>query len=149
LSLWTQDFLHDVVPACKELGITFVPYSPLGRGFLTGEIKSFEDLAPDDWRRNNPRFQGENFDLNMRIVEAVKAVAERHDAKPGQIALAWVLSLGEHIVPIPGTKRLKYLAENLAGSEITLTSQDLAELSAVEPPSGLRYPELAMAFVAG
>ncbi len=149
LSLWTQDFLHDVVPACKELGITFVPYSPLGRGFLTGEIKTFEDLAPDDWRRNNPRFQGENFDLNLRIVDAVKKVADRHSAKPGQIALAWVLSLGDHIIPIPGTKRLKYLAENLAASEIALTAEDLKELSAIEPPTGLRYPELAMALVAG
>ncbi len=149
LSLWTQDFLHDVVLACKELGITFVPYSPLGRGFLTGEIKTFEDLAPDDWRRNNPRFQGENFDLNLRIVDAVKKVADRHSAKPGQIALAWVLSLGDHIIPIPGTKRLKYLAENLAASEIALTAEDLKELSAIEPPTGLRYPELAMALVAG
>jgi len=148
-SLWTRDFEHDVVPACKELGIAFVPYSPLGRGFLTGEIKKFEDLAADDWRRHNPRFIGENFDLNLRIVEAVTAVADRHQVKPGQIALAWVLAQGEHLVPIPGTKRLKYLEENIAASEIALTEQDLADLNAIQPPTGLRYPEASMALVAG
>ena len=147
-SLWTRDFEGDVLPATKELGIAFVPYSPLGRGFLTGEIKTFEDLAPDDWRRNNPRFQGENFDLNFRIVDAVAAVAERHKAKLGQIALAWVLAQGEHVIPIPGTKRLKYLEENVAAAGITLTPEDLSELSAIQPPIGLRYPEATMALVA-
>ena len=147
-SLWTQDFLAEEVPVCKELGITFVPYSPLGRGFLTGEIKKFEDLAADDWRRNNPRFQGENFDLNFRIVDIVKAVAERRQVKVGQVALAWVLAQGEHIVPIPGTKRLKYLEEN-AAAELILTDEDLADLTAIQPPTGLRYPPVAMAFVAG
>ena len=147
-SLWTQDFLAEEVPVCKELGITFVPYSPLGRGFLTGEIKKFEDLAADDWRRNNPRFQGENFDLNFRIVDIVKAVAERRQVKVGQVALAWVLAQGEHIVPIPGTKRLKYWEETAAAAELIVT-EDLADLTAIQPPTGLRYPPVAMAFVAG
>ena len=147
-SLWTQDFLAEELPTCKELGIAFVPYSPLGRGFLTGEIKKFEDLAADDWRRNNPRFQGENFDLNFRIVDAVKAVAERHQAKVGQVALAWVLAQGDHVIPIPGTKRLKYLEENAASADLNLTAEDLAELAQIQPPTGLRYPAFAMAFVA-
>jgi aryl-alcohol dehydrogenase-like predicted oxidoreductase len=146
-SLWTRDFEHDVIPACKELGIAFVPYSPLGRGFLTGEIKKFEDLAEDDWRRTNPRFQGANFDVNLGIVDVVKEVADRHQVKPGQAALAWVLAQGEHLVPIPGTKRVKYLEENAASSELVLTAQDLADLSAVEEAAGLRYPAASMATV--
>jgi aryl-alcohol dehydrogenase-like predicted oxidoreductase len=147
-SLWTRDYEHDVIPACKELRIAFVPYSPLGRGFLTGEIKSIDDLQPDDWRRNNPRFQGANFEVNLGIVEVVKSVAERHRIKPGQVALAWVLAQGEHLVPIPGTKRIKYLEENVASSEVVLSSHDLAELSAIEPPEGTRYPQAFMAMVA-
>jgi aryl-alcohol dehydrogenase-like predicted oxidoreductase len=143
-SLWTRDYENDVIPACKELGVAFVPYSPLGRGFLTGQIKTIDDLAPDDWRRNNPRFQGENFDLNMRIVDVVKAVAERRQAKPSQIALAWVLAQGDHLVPIPGTKRVKYLEENIESAEIELTTQDLEELGAVVAPSGTRYAEAYM-----
>jgi aryl-alcohol dehydrogenase-like predicted oxidoreductase len=148
-SLWTRDFEHDVVPACKELGITFVPYSPLGRGFLTGEIKKYEDLAADDWRRMNPRFMGENFDLNLRMVDVVRTVAERHQVKPGQVALAWVLAQGDHLIPIPGTKRLKYLEENVESSELLLTQKDLSELSALAPPTGDRYPAASMAVVAG
>lgn len=148
-SLWTRDFEHDVIPACKELGIAFVPYSPLGRGYLTGEIKTIDDLAADDWRRNNPRFAGENFDLNYRIVDAVKAVAERRAVKPSQIALAWVLAAGDHLIPIPGTKRVNYLMENISAADVQLTNEDIAELSAIQPPTGLRYPELAMAHVAG
>ncbi len=147
-SLWTRDYGHDVIPACKELGIAFVPYSPLGRGFLTGEIKKFEDLAEDDWRRSNPRFQGENFDLNLRIVEVVKAVADRHGVNPGQIALAWVLAQGDHLIPIPGTKRVKYLEENVAAGEIELSIRDLDELGRIQAPVGARYPESSMATVA-
>jgi len=148
-SLWTRDFEHDVVPACKELGITFVPYSPLGRGFLTGAIKKFEDLGADDWRRMNPRFQGENFDLNFRIVEKVEAISAKYDAKPSQVALAWVLAQGDHLIPIPGTKRLQYLEENVASTELLLSPADLAELTAIHPPAGARYPAASMAFVAG
>lgn len=148
-SLWTRDFQNDVIPACKELGIAFVPYSPLGRGFLTGEIKKFDDLGADDWRRTNPRFAGENFDLNYRIVDAVKAVAERKQVKPGQIALAWVLAHGHHIIPIPGTKRIGYLQENIAAAEVRLTAAEMEELSAIQPPVGPRYPEISMALVAG
>ena len=149
LSLWTRDYEHDVVPACAELGIAFVPYSPLGRGFLTGEIRKIDDLGADDWRRQNPRFVGENFDLNFRIVDAVRVVAERRNATLSQVALAWVLAHGDHVVPIPGTKRIKYLEENVAASEVILTPEDMAELSAIEPPVGLRYVETAMALLPG
>ncbi len=148
-SLWTRDYEATVIPACKELGIAFVPYSPLGRGFLTGEIKKFEDLAADDWRRNNPRFIGENFDLNLKIVEIVKSVSDRHEVNPGQVALAWVLAQGDHLVPIPGTKRVKYLEENVAASDLVLSEKDLEELSAIQPPQGDRYPAAAMAVLEG
>jgi aryl-alcohol dehydrogenase-like predicted oxidoreductase len=148
-SLWTRDYENDVIPACKELGIAFVPYSPLGRGFLTGEIKAFSDLAEDDWRRTNPRFQGENFQKNLRIVDAVKAIAERRKTKPGQVALAWVLAQGGHMIPIPGTKRIKYLEENVAAANVQLTQDDLSELQALPVPAGLRYPEVHMSRLAG
>ncbi len=148
-SLWTRDFEHDVIPACKELGIAFVPYSPLGRGFLTGQIKSIDDLAADDWRRMNPRFTGENFDLNLKIVEIVQAVADRRQVQPSQVALAWVLAQGDHLVPIPGTKKLKYLEENIAASELVLTEEDLSDLAKIQTPFGLRYPEASMSLVAG
>lgn len=148
-SLWTRDFEHDVLPACKELGIAFVPYSPLGRGFLTGEIKKIDDLGSDDWRRSNPRFAGENFELNFRIVDAVKAVADRRNVKPSQIAIAWVLAAGDHVVPIPGTKKTNYLMENISASDVQLTDEDIAELNAIQPPTGSRYIEAAMALVAG
>jgi aryl-alcohol dehydrogenase-like predicted oxidoreductase len=147
-SLWTRDFEHDVLPATKELGVAFVPYSPLGRGFLTGEIKSLDDLAADDWRRTNPRFQGENFQRNLDLVAVVKRVAERKGATPAQIALAWVLASGENVVPIPGTKRLKRLEENAAAADLTLDASDLEELNSVPAPTGERYPEGAMQFVA-
>ncbi|MGV3617869.1 MAG: aldo/keto reductase [Fimbriimonas sp.] len=147
-SLWTRDFEHDVLPATQELGVAFVPYSPLGRGFLTGEIKSLDDLAADDWRRTNPRFQGENFQRNLDLVDVVKRVAARKDATPAQIALAWVLAAGENVVPIPGTKRLKRLEENAAAAAIGLDAADLEELNSVPAPIGERYPEAAMAFTA-
>lgn len=146
-SLWTRDYEEDVLPLCNELGITFVPYSPLGRGFLTGEIKSIDDLAADDWRRNNPRFQGENFQKNFEMVDQVKAIAERRGVTPSQVALAWVLSFGEHIAPIPGTKRVKYLELNAASADLELTPDEIETLSQIAPPVGDRYPEGSMAFV--
>lgn len=147
-SLWTRDYELDVLPATKELGVAFVPYSPLGRGFLTGELKSLDDLAADDWRRHNPRFQGDNFQRNLDLVEVVRRVAERKGASLAQIALAWVLAAGDHVAPIPGTKRLKRLEENAAAAEITLDKADLDELNSVPAPVGERYPEGAMQFVA-
>ncbi len=149
LSLWTQDYVHDVVPLTGELGITFVAYSPLGRGFLTGKYKSLEDFAADDWRRNNPRYAEEAFAANMAIVDQVQAVANRHQATTGQIALAWVLAQGQHVVTIPGTKRIPYLEENAAADSLVLSPTDLAELGSVQPPVGERYPETAMQYVNG
>jgi aryl-alcohol dehydrogenase-like predicted oxidoreductase len=148
-SLWTRDYQDDVIPLCQTLGITFVPYSPLGRGFLTGEIKTIDDLASDDWRRSNPRFQGENFDLNLKMVEVVKSIATRLGVKPSQVALAWVLAEGDHVIPIPGTKRLKYLLENAASADVELTASDLEELANLQAPIGERYPAASMAYVAG
>src|SRR4028118_195141 len=117
----------------RELKIGFVPYSPLGRGFLTGQIKTFKDLAPDDYRRNSPRFQGENFQKNLDLVAHVRRIADRIGATPGQVALAWLLTQGEHIVPIPGTKRVRYLEENLAASTLQLSSDELNELEEAFP----------------
>lgn len=147
LSLWTQDYRFDVLPACKELGITFVAYSPLGRGFLTGVIKSIDDLPADDWRRNNPRFQGENFQTNLDIVAVVKTVAEKYQVPAGQIALAWVLALGDHVAPIPGTKQVKYLEQNAEAASIVLNDEDFELLNKIQPPQGTRYPEAMMSFV--
>lgn len=146
-SLWTRDYQEDVIPLCKELGITFVPYSPLGRGFLTGEIKSQEDLHESDWRRRTPRFQGDNFLKNLEIVELVKSIAEKYDAKPAQVAIAWVLAQGEHLIPIPGTKRLEYLEENAAASDLILIASDIAELDGLQATAGARYAEEAMDMV--
>lgn len=146
-SLWTRDFEKDELPLTKELGIAFVPYSPLGRGFLTGQIKTVEDLAEDDWRRSNPRFQEENLLKNLAIVDRVKAIADKHQATPAQVALAWVLAQGDHVVPIPGTKRIKYLEENTAAANLTLSAEDLQSLTEIKPPQGERYPEVAMQYV--
>jgi aryl-alcohol dehydrogenase-like predicted oxidoreductase len=146
-SLWTRDPENGILAACRELGIGFVAYSPLGRGFLTGEIKRFEDLAPDDYRRFSPRFQGENFEKNLELVWKVEVIAAEKRCTAGQLALAWVLAQGEDIVPIPGTKRRKYLEENLDALDITLTPDDLGRLDQAAPAgaaSGLRYPEAAM-----
>ena len=151
-SLWTRDPEDGVLATCKELGIGFLAYSPLGRGFLTGEIKRFEDLAADDFRRMSPRFQGENFAKNLALVDRVKAIAAARGVKASQLALAWVLAQGEHIVPIPGTKRRTYLEENVASEAITLTAAELAELDAAMPKGaavGLRYPETSMRSVDG
>src|SRR5262249_28822853 len=127
---------------CRELGTTFVPYSPLGRGFLTGQIRTVADFAPDDFRRNNPRFQGEAFARNLELVEQVRALALEKGCTAGQLALAWVLAQGDDVVPIPGTKRCKYLEENLGALEVHLTADDLASIEAILPRgsfAGSRY----------
>ncbi len=147
LSLWTQDYVHDVVPACLDLGITFVAYSPLGRGFLTGKYQSVEDFASDDVRRNHPRFAEEAFAANMEIVEHVKTVAIWHQCSASQVALAWVLAQGPHVVAIPGTKRLNYLEENAGADILKLSPQDFAELGKIKPPSGERYAATGLKFV--
>ncbi|MEZ5333136.1 MAG: aldo/keto reductase [Thermoanaerobaculia bacterium] len=147
LSLWSRDPEEELLPLCRELGITFVAYSPLGRGFLTGAIRSPEDLAPGDWRRNHPRFQGENFAKNLELVEALEGFASRRGVTPAQLALAWVLSRGEHVVPIPGTRSTERLAENVAAVDVELSTGELAELDRIAPPgvtAGPRYPEAAL-----
>ena len=148
-SLWTRDVESDgVLAACRELGIGFVPYSPLGRGMLTGRIQKLDDLAPDDYRRNNPRFQGENFDRNLQLVETVRRIATGHGRTPAQIALAWVLAQGSDIVPIPGTKRRERLLENAGAAAVTLTADDVQRLgTAFATVHGDRYPASAMASV--
>jgi aryl-alcohol dehydrogenase-like predicted oxidoreductase len=147
-SLWTRDLEDEILPVCRELGIGFVPYSPLGRGFLTGRFQKPEDLAEDDLRRRSPRFQGENFQRNLRLVEHIRKLAERKNCAPSQLALAWVLAQGKDIVPIPGTKQRKYLEENVAATKIELTPEDLKSIQTIAPvgiASGLRYPEQMMA----
>ena len=149
-SLWTRDPEDGHLQLCEELGIAFVAYSPLGRGFLTGAIRSIDDLAPDDWRRNNPRFQGENFQKNLRLVDAVREMAREKGCTPAQLALAWVLARGRHIVPIPGTRSVDRLAENVAAVEIELTPEDLDRLDRIAPKgttAGDRYPEPAMSML--
>ena len=149
-SLWTRDPEDGAMPTCRELGIGLVPYSPLGRGFLTGQIKRFEDLAPDDFRRNTPRFQGENFQRNLDLVRHIEELATRKGCKPSQLALAWVLARGEFIVPIPGTKRVKYLEENVGALDVVLTAEDMARIDEIAPKgvaAGQRYPEQMMKLV--
>ncbi|AUX44413.1 aldo/keto reductase [Sorangium cellulosum] len=149
-SLWSRDPEDDVLATCRELGIGFLAYSPLGRGFLTGQIKRFEDLAPDDYRRISPRFQGENFQKNLDLVAKVEAIAKEKGVKASQLALAWVLAQGDHIVPIPGTKRRSYLEENVAAEAIALSESDLRRLDEVMPKgaaAGSRYPETGMQLV--
>lgn len=146
-SLWTRDPEDGILGVCRELGIGLVAYSPLGRGFLTGQIRRFEDFAPDDYRRNSPRFQGENFQKNLALVGRIKEIASEKNCSPGQLALAWVLSRGEDIVPIPGTKRRKYLEENLGAAEVTLNPGNLARIEEMMPRgvvAGVRYPEALM-----
>ena len=146
-SLWTRDPEAGVLAACRRLGVGFVAYSPLGRGFLTGAIKKPEDLAEDDYRRHSPRFQGENFAKNLELAKKVQELAARRGCTAGQLALGWVLAQGDDIVPIPGTKRRKYLEENTAAQTIELTAADLKEISAAAPSgaaAGTRYPEPAM-----
>jgi len=149
-SLWTREPEDEILPTCRELGIGFVPYSPLGRGFLTGQIKRFEDLPEGDYRRTAPRFQGENFQSNLDLVQRVAEIAREKHCTPAQLALAWVLAQGEHIVPIPGTKRRKYLQENIGALDIGLTSDDLARINELSPrgaAAGSRYPEAMMKLV--
>ncbi len=146
-SLWTRDPEDEVLPLCKELGIGFVAYSPLGRGFLTGKFKTLDDLPADDYRRNTPRFQGENFQKNLNLANLVQQLAAKKGCKPSQLALAWVMAQGENIVPIPGTKRRTYLEENVAATNIKLTPDDLKQIAEIAPAgvaSGARYPELMM-----
>ena len=145
-SLWTRDLEDEILPTLRELGIGLVAYSPLGRGFLTGRFQSPQDIPEDDFRRHNPRFQGENFYENLRLVERVKEIAAEHDCTPGQLALAWVLHQGQDIVPIPGTKRRSYLEENVAATEIELDEEDLRRLDEAAPAgaaAGERYPDMS------
>jgi aryl-alcohol dehydrogenase-like predicted oxidoreductase len=151
-SLWTRDPEDEILPACRELGIGFVAYSPLGRGFLTGRYRSLDDFEPDDYRRNSPRFQGENFQKNLDLVARVGEIARRKHCTPSQLALAWVAAQGEDVVPLFGTKRRKYLEENLAALEVELTPDDLAEIDEVAPKgvaAGERYAEGGMRTVNG
>lgn len=146
-SLWTRDVEQDILPACRELGIGFVPYSPLGRGFLSGRIKAAEDLEQGDWRLNTPRFQGENLRRNLEIVRRVESLAKKKKCTPAQLALAWLLAQGEDIVPIPGTKRRKYLEENIRAVEVELTPAELKEIDEKLPvgmTAGDRYPAESM-----
>ena len=149
-SLWTRDAEAEVLPTCRRLGIAFVAYSPLGRGFLTGAIKSPEDFDADDYRRSSPRFQGDNFRRNLELVEKVKQFAAQAGATPGQLALAWVLAQGEDIVPIPGTKRRKYIEENAAAVDLSLSAEVLRDLQEAFPPdvaAGDRYTLVMKALV--
>jgi len=151
-SLWTRDPEDEILPLCRELGIGFVAYSPLGRGFLTGRFRKFEDLPEDDYRRNSPRFQGENFQRNLDLVERVEELARRKKCTPAQLALAWLLAQGEDIVPIPGTKQRRYLEQNVAALGVDLTAGDLEEIDEVAPKgaaAGGRYPEAGMRTVNG
>jgi aryl-alcohol dehydrogenase-like predicted oxidoreductase len=145
-SLWSRDPEDEILPTIRELGIGFVPYSPLGRGFLSGQITRLEDLAEDDYRRQSPRFQGENFQKNLQVVEQVRAIAQEKGATPSQLALAWLLAQGDDIVPIPGTKRRQYLEENVGATEITLTTDDLQRIDSVAPKgvaAGDRYADMS------
>ena len=151
-SLWTRDPEDEVLPTTRELGIAFVAYSPLGRGFLTGQIKKFDDLAADDYRRFSPRFQGENFQKNLDLVARVGQIAQEKQCTPGQLALAWLLARGEDIIPIPGTKRREYLEENTAALNVKLSADEVRHMEEVAPKgaaSGPRYPEHMMALING
>jgi aryl-alcohol dehydrogenase-like predicted oxidoreductase len=151
-SLWTRDPEREILSVCRDLGVGFVAYSPLGRGFLTGQFQKFEDLPADDYRRNTPRFQGENFQKNLDLVKRVEEIAKEKGCKPSQLALAWVLAQGNDMVPIPGTKRRKYLEENVGALSVKLTKEDLRGIDEVFPPeaaAGQRYPEHMLALVNG
>jgi aryl-alcohol dehydrogenase-like predicted oxidoreductase len=151
-SLWTRDVEAEILPLCQQLGIGLVPYSPLGRGFLTGAIREIGQLAAEDWRRNNPRFQGENLAHNLALVDAVTALAGARGCTPAQLALAWLLSRGPQVVPIPGTRSIARLDENAAAATLTLTADELARMAAVlalQPVAGTRYPAAAMAALNG
>jgi aryl-alcohol dehydrogenase-like predicted oxidoreductase len=151
-SLWTRDPENEILQTCKELGIAFVAYSPLGRGFLTGQIKKFEDFDATDYRRFSPRFQGENFDKNLSLVRKIEALAKEKNCTASQLALAWVLAQGNHIFPIPGTKRIKYLEENISALNVYLSADELKNINDLFPldaAAGLRYPEAMMGSING
>jgi aryl-alcohol dehydrogenase-like predicted oxidoreductase len=146
-SLWSRDPEDEILATVRELGIGFVPYAPLGRGFLTGQFKSIDDLEPDDYRRNSPRFQGENFQKNLDLVREIEAMAAEKNCTPAQLALAWVLAQGDDIAPIPGTKRRRYLEENVGALDVTLTPEDLQRIDRIIPPgaaAGTRYAAAQM-----
>lgn len=145
-SLWSRDVEDEILPVIRELGIGFVAYSPLGRGFLTGQIQTFEDLAEDDYRRFSPRFQGENFTKNLDLVNQIRELAREKDCQPSQLALAWILSQGDDIVPIPGTKRIQYLEENIGSLKIQLSKEEIYRINEVAPKgvaAGERYPDMS------
>ena len=149
-SLWERDVEQEILPVCRDLGIGFVPYSPLGRGFLTGQFKSLDDLPDNDWRRNDPRYAGDNFAENLKIVDVVRSVADAHGVTPAQIALAWLLAQGDDIVPIPGTKRRLTMEDSIAAADVTLTAAEIATLNAAAPvgaTAGPRYGEMGMKMV--
>ena len=151
-SLWTKDPEDEVLPACKELGVAFVPYSPLGRGFLTGQFKTENDFDATDYRRFSPRFQGANFKKNLQLVEKIKELADRKNCTPSQLALAWVMAQGDYIFPIPGTKRIKYLEENAGAVNIHFSLEELMAIDEIFPKdaaAGLRYPEQMMGSLNG
>ncbi|WP_299821744.1 aldo/keto reductase [uncultured Pontibacter sp.] len=149
-SLWSRDVEDEILPACRELGIGFVPYSPLGRGFLTGQFKKFEDLEEDDYRRQSPRFQGDNFQKNLDLVKKIEELASQKGCTPSQLALAWLLAQGEDLVPIPGTKRRKYLEENVGALDVSLTKEEMQQIDHIAPKgvaAGGRYRDEQMASV--
>ena len=149
-SLWERGVEDGILPACRELGIGFVPYSPLGRGFLTGDFNSLDDLPADDWRRQDPRWSEENFAANMGIVDTIRAVAQRNGVSPAQVALAWLIAQGDHIVPIPGVKRIATMSDSVAAADLELSQADLEDLAAAVPPGaaqGDRYSERGMRMV--
>ena len=151
-SLWSRDLEDEILPACRELGIGLVAYSPLGRGFLSGKIRSLDDLDPSDWRRHNPRFQGENLEKNLALADRIREIAGRKGCTPAQLALAWILAQGRDVVPIPGTRSPQRLEENAAACTVALSADDLAEIRQALPRTmvaGLRYPEAAMATLNG
>ena len=151
-SLWSRDVEDEILATCRKLGIGLVPYSPLGRGFLTGQIKKLDDLSEEDWRRHSPRFQGDNFQRNWMLVRAIQEMAGEKGCTPSQLALAWVLAQGADIVPIPGTKRRSYLEENVTALNLKLTQEDLERIDNIAPPgvaAGSRYPEAGMRLVNG
>jgi aryl-alcohol dehydrogenase-like predicted oxidoreductase len=146
-SLWTRDVEEQILPLLRELGIGFVPYSPLGHGLLTGQIRSVDDFANDDWRKTNPRFVGENFRRNLEIVDEVKAIGAEIGATPAQTALAWLLARGNDIAPIPGTRRVSRVEENIAADAVELTADQIARLDALEPAAGARHDDSSMASI--
>jgi aryl-alcohol dehydrogenase-like predicted oxidoreductase len=151
-SLWSRDPEEDILTTCKELGVAFVAYSPLGRGFLTGQIKTEDDFEPTDYRRFSPRFQGDNFKKNLALVEKIKELADRKNCTASQLALAWVMAQGDYIFPIPGTKKIKYLEENASAVNIHLSKEELTAIDEIFPKdaaAGLRYPEQMMSSLNG